>query len=164
MKALKPVPGQFVVRASNPPDLQTLARRLSAATVEPLAGDPRALVVRFDGPGPADQTALARAIRKAAGAGATVLPVMEDANGRAAFPTGRVGVRFKQRVEDESLRAFGRRHGLTLVRRNEFQPEQAMFEPKDLAARSLAEAVDEAAADDDVRLAWPETESAYDRY
>ena len=163
MKPLKPTPGTYVVRAANPPDPQTLARRLPAAAVEPLAGDFNALVVRFDGPVQTDDSALVREIRQAAGADATVLPVMEDPNGRPVFPTGRLTVRFKKPVEAESLRAFARKHGLDLVRRNEFQPQQAVFEPTELTVRSLTEAVDEASADDAVALAWPETKSAYDR-
>ena len=151
MKPLKPTPGTYVVRAANPPDPQTLARRLPAAAVEPLAGDSNALVVRFDGPVQTDDSALVREIRQAAGADARVLPVLEDPNGRPVFPTGRLTVRFKK-------------HGLDLVRRNEFQPQQAVFEPTELTVRSLTEAVDEASADDAVALAWPETKSAYDRY
>lgn len=164
MKPLTPTPGQFVVRTETPADPKTLAQRLSGAVVEPLDGDPTALVVKFDARQPADDSDRARELRKAAGAGAKVFPVMRDANGAPVFPTGRVAVRFKKPVEDRTLRDFADKHRLELVRRNEFQPEQAVFEPKELHQRSLIEAIDEASSDDDVTLAWAETKAAYKKY
>ncbi len=161
MKPLKPAPGQFVVRTETPADPKTLARRLSAAAVEPLAGDPKALVVKFDAGQAADEGDLARKLRKAAGAGATIFPVLHDASGMAAFPTGRVVVRFKRAAGNEALRDFADKHRLGLVRRNEFQPEQAVFELKKRRPRTLTDVIAEASADDDVELAWPETKSAY---
>ena len=161
MKPLKPTPGQFVVRTETPADPKMLARRLSAAAVEPLAGDPNALVATFDTRQAADEIALARKLRNAAGAGARIFPVLHDANGTPAFPTGRVVVRFKKAAQDKALRDFADKHRLELVRRNEFQPEQAIFEPKKRHRRTLTESVAEASADGDVELAWPEAKSAY---
>ena len=60
-----------------------------------------------------------------------------------------------------AVRDFADKHRLEFVRRNEFQPEQIIFEPKKRHLRTLAESVAEASADDDVELAWPETKSAY---
>lgn len=161
MKPLKPTPGKFVVRTETPADPKTLARRLSAAAVEPLAGDPNALVVKFDAGRAADEIELARKLRKAAGAGATIFPVLHDVNGTLAFPTGRVVVRFKKAARDKALRDFADKHRLDLVRRNEFQPEQAIFALKKRHRRALTETIAKASADDDVELAWPETKSAY---
>ena len=161
MKPLKPARGQFVIRTETPADPETLARRLSAAAVVPLAGDPNALVVTFDLRQAADETALARKLRNAAGAGTTILPVLHDANGTPAFPTGRIVVRFKKATRDKALRDFADKHRLDLVRHNEFQPQQAIFEPKRRHRRTLTEVIARASTDDDVELAWAETKSAY---
>jgi hypothetical protein len=154
---LKPAPGRFVVRAPKGAGATTVASQVEAATIEPLAGDPDALLVTFDR-APANAAA---ALQRAVGPGVQVLPVLEDASGASLYPTGRVTVRFKKPVEEPELRRFAAKHDLALVAKNEFQPQQATFVPRDLDARWFPDAVTEADADDDVATAWPETRSAY---
>jgi hypothetical protein len=87
---------------------------------------------------------------------------MLDPNGKPQYPTGEVSVRFRSVLADAELRAFATRHGLRLVRRNEFVPEQAVFEPlkKD---QYLPDVIDEVSAADESRLAWANTIAAYQR-
>lgn len=151
---------EFVVSAGQIAELAALAEAAPPNVhVEPLPGDrDRCLVKVAHTP---DSAARNWAVlRRRLGSAYRVLPVLADTSGRRLYPTGRVQVRFKRRVPDTTLTKFARRHGLKLLSRNEFQPEQAVFEPYN-EERFLMDVVDSASHDDDVRLAWPETKSQF---
>lgn len=100
--------------------------------------------------------------QKALGADASIQPVLLDADGKPQYPTGEVSVRFRERPSDPELERFANAHGLRFLRRNEFVPEQAVFEPVE-KARYLPDLTDELDASKDVTLAWANTIAAYDR-
>ena len=58
-----------------------------------------------------------------------LFPVLYDSEGAPHYPTGEVTVRFDAAPSDADLRRFGDSHKLRLLRRNEFAPQQAVFEP-----------------------------------
>lgn len=161
MDPLKPSPGRFVLRAARLPSIAELRKRLGAAKVEPLPGEKGALVVTFGGAVPA--AAATERLLHVAGEDAHVLPVLEDEHGTPLYPTGRLGVRFKKPIADPELQHFAARHDLELVAKNEFQPHQATFAPREPGALHLTERVEGVDADDDVLRAWPETQSAYSK-
>lgn len=161
--SLKPAPGQYVVRSATPAETELRASTLPGATVERVAGDPGALVVRLPSATDAAPHGALQALQSAVGQQAAVFPLYEDVRGERLLPTGRVSVRFTHAWPEERLHAFGRKHGLQLVNVNEFQPEQALFEPCEACERSLPDTVAQATSDDGVAAAWPETRGAYRR-
>jgi hypothetical protein len=90
-----------------------------------------------------------------------VAPVFRDADGNELLPTGSVGVRFRQKPSDRALEAFAVDEGMTLERRNEFVPEQAMFRPRQPREVYLPDLVAKIASRADVAAAWPATLSHY---
>jgi hypothetical protein len=100
--------------------------------------------------------------QRAAGPDAPVQPVLLDEDGKKQLPTGEVTVRFRTAFSDQDIDAFARAHGLRLVRRNEFAPEQVVFEVVE-PARYLPDVVDELTDSKDTRQAWANTLASYDR-
>jgi hypothetical protein len=100
--------------------------------------------------------------QQALGGDAHIQPVLLDADGKPQYPTGEVSVRFRERRSDAELTHFASAHGLRLLRRNEFVPEQAVFEPVE-KARYLPDLTEELDASKDVKLAWANTIAAYER-
>ena len=141
---------RFVVKPRDG-DLAALRERLGRdADVEPMADD-LALVT-------ADQTAPWQDV------GAEwVAPVVVDETGRPSFPTGAIGVRFDEPLSDGGLQAFAGEHGLRLLRRNEYVPEQAVFAPVASGTTFLPDVVDRLCDDARVQTSWPVTTSAYER-
>ena len=92
-----------------------------------------------------------------------VAPVIVDESGRPSFPTGSIGVRFRESPTDGELEAFANEHGLRLIRRNEYISEQAVFAPVESGTTFLPDVLDRLSDDPRVQTAWPVTTSAYER-
>jgi hypothetical protein len=90
-------------------------------------------------------------------------PVFLDEHREPHLPTGDVTLRFTRNLSEEELEAFANEHGLHLMKRNEFVPEQATFAPADPRRLSLADVVRELAAAPGVKSAWANTMSRYRR-
>jgi hypothetical protein len=146
---------RFVLKAGAG-DIAALRRRLGRdAEVEPMADD-LTLVT-------AEQTVSWQRIRDAVGSAEWVAPVVVDESGRPSFPTGSIGVRFREPPADGELQAFADDHGLRLLRRNEYVAEQAVFAPVDSGTTFLPDVVDRLRDDPRVQTAWPVTTSGYER-
>jgi hypothetical protein len=91
-----------------------------------------------------------------------VYPVLIDEGGRHQYPTGEISVRFRSTPTDAQLERFAASHGLRLQSRNEFMPQQAIFEPVNPGDRYIPELVQEVADAKNVQLAWANTLSRYE--
>jgi hypothetical protein len=112
--------------------------------------------------GASDPRAAWKQAHEALGTDPAIQPVLLDADGKPQYPTGEVSVRFRERPSDAELERFAKAHALRFLRRNEFVPEQAVFEPVE-KARYLPDLTEELDASTDVKLAWANTIAAYDR-
>ncbi|MBI3269033.1 MAG: hypothetical protein HYZ53_08420 [Planctomycetes bacterium] len=90
-------------------------------------------------------------------------PILLDEQGQPHLPTGQVSVRFCRTISDKELKRFAASHKLKLRSRNEFVPEQIVFEPLELAGTYLPEMVDELGKVEGVAAAWPNTLSKFRR-
>jgi hypothetical protein len=148
----------FVVHAQ---DQTAVAQRLSAlGRVQPLAGADALLLML---PAAGDARSVWSRAQEAVGSAGTVQPVLLDEEGGPHYPTGEVSVRFWEAPEDEELRRFAARHDLRLVRRNEFVPQQAVFQPLDSSGSYLPELVEKLEGEEGTRAAWANTLSQYQR-
>ena len=157
---LTPSSDQFVVRVKTSARPAAARRLASVGTVEELQGGD-ALLIR------AGKTGKGRsawdAVKRAAGAGATVQPVLLDADGQPHFPTGEISVRFEKAPSDDQLQQFAAAHGLRLRDRNELAPQQAVFLPAEATDGYLPDLVNELANEDGTKAAWANTQSRYRR-
>jgi hypothetical protein len=140
---------------------KALATRIGeSGSVEPIGGESDLTLVKV-----ADTAADAREawqqVHEAVG-GKDIQPVMLDPNGKPQYPTGEVSVRFRTTLHDSELRDFAKRHGLRFLRRNEFVPEQAVFEPVE-KNQYLPDIIEAVSAATETRLVWANTLSAYER-
>ena len=148
----------FVVHAQ---DRNAAAQRLSVlGQVQPLAGAGALLLTL---PAVGDARSVWSRAREAIGPAGTVQPVLLDEDGGPHYPTGEVSVRFLEAPDEEELRRFAARHGLRLVRRNEFVPQQAVFQPLDSSGSYLPELVEKLEGEEGTRAAWANTLSQYQR-
>jgi hypothetical protein len=77
--------------------------------------------------------------------------------------TGEISVRFTAVLKDEELHLFAAEHGLKLLRRNEFVPQQAVFQPLDASRSSLPEIVRRLEREKRAQSVWANTLSQYER-
>jgi hypothetical protein len=158
---LSPSATDYVV-ALTADEKRTIADRIGdRGSVEPVPGHKDLALVRLRKASADPREAWTQA-RRAIGDGTQIQPVLLDPEGQAQFPTGEVSVRFHRAVSDDDLDRFAAQHKLRVVRRNEFVPEQIVFEPVE-SARYLPDVVDELGASDDTRLAWANTIGKYER-
>jgi hypothetical protein len=87
----------------------------------------------------------------------------EDDAGQESYPTGEVSIRFTEPVPGDALKSFVEKHGLELLRHNEYVPEQVVVAPTDPRGTWLPDVVDRLNAEGVVRKAWPNTMSRYKR-
>lgn len=92
---------------------------------------------------------------------AATQPMLRDEKGESYYLTGEVSVRFTAPLNEEELRRFAGLHGLRLVRRNEFVPQQAVFEP--LQESLLPELAHRLEREAGVQAAWPNALRRYQR-
>jgi hypothetical protein len=159
---LSPSRTEYVVSLTDgSPD--SMADRLGArGSIEPIKGRSDLGLIRMRDAVGGDPRKAWKEAQDAVGREAGVQPVLLDADGQPQYPTGEVSVRFRERPSDAELERFARAHALRFLRRNEFVPEQAVFEPVE-KARYLPDLTEELDASTDVKLAWANTIAAYDR-
>jgi hypothetical protein len=80
-----------------------------------------------------------------------------------AYPTGEVSIRFAEPLAGDELDSFISKHGLQLLRRNEFVPEQVVAAPEAPNGTWLPDVVDKLNAEGVVAKAWPNTLARYRR-
>lgn len=76
-------------------------------------------------------------------------------------PTGEVSVRFHTSPSDAELSGFAAEHGLRLLRRNEFVPQQVVFQPLGSDVRSVIQRIEREGA---ARAVWANTLSGPQRF
>lgn len=151
----------FVVRPGEG-GRNSLDERLAAIgeAEELKAGD--ALVLRVPSSS-TDAKAAWRRVHKSVGSAAMIQPVLLDQEGEPHYPTGEISVRFHQTPSDQQLQQFAAVHGLRLRGRNEFVPQQAVFQPSDPTKVYLPDLVDKIASAKDAKEVWANTLSQYRR-
>ena len=78
-----------------------------------------------------------------------------------AIPTGEITVRFRETPDEKQLQRFASGYGLRLLRRNEFVPQQAVFQPADRS--DLPALVRTIEGDGSTKAVWLNTLSRYTR-
>src|SRR5262245_24544796 len=110
-----------------------------------------------------DSKAAWLSIRDAAGSFAMVQPVLLDEHHNQHYPTGEISVRFNEVLSDKLLRQFAAKHKLRLRTRNEFVPQQAVFELRDPVGTYLPEVIQELIETKQTKEVWANTLSRYKR-
>lgn len=80
---------------------------------------------------------------------------------RDVVPTGEITVRFRETLDDRQLHRFASGYGLRLLRRNEFVPQQVVFQPSDRS--DLSSLVRTIEGDGCTKAVWLNTLSRYTR-
>ena len=161
MEVQKPDNKLFVVHPKN--DREKVQETLKDfGEVEEIKGSDDLLLVRLPEETATPKKTL-RSIQKKLGSAGVVHHVLVDEGGHHLYPTGEINVRFQKTPSDAELKKFAAAHKLRLQSRNEYVPQQAIFEPIDLKDRDVLEAVEEVSQDKKTQLAWPNTLSRYDR-
>ena len=93
----------------------------------------------------------------------TAQPALLDETGAAHLPTGEISVRFHEAQPEERLQEFAAEHGLRLRDRNEFVPQQAVFQPTDLASSYIPRLLQELAQTKDTKAVWANTLTRFSR-
>lgn len=75
--------------------------------------------------------------------------------------TGEITVRFRETPDEKQLQRFASGYGLHLLRRNEFVPQQAVFQPSDRS--DLPALVRTIEGDGSTKAVWLNTLSRYTR-
>ena len=150
----------FVVHAKQ--DRQKVQETLKDfGEVEELKGANNLLLVHLSKDTASKKTR--QSIQKRLGEGEAVHPVIVDESGQHQYPTGEINVRFRSTPSNAQLKKFAQEHKLRLHARNEFVPQQAIFEPVKVGERNVLEVVREISKDKNIQLAWPNTLSRYER-
>ncbi len=154
-----PSPTRFVVRGTSKeklrerlgPDIrhEIVDAKLVVVVVEPDAPEP-------------DPRQTSRKLQERLGADVFVAPVLVDDRGGAAYPTGRIQVRFDKPPSDQRCLAFAESHELKFLSRNKYQSAQCLFKPLDVSAY-LPDVVEDLASAEGVRRVWEVTEGQYTR-
>ena len=76
-------------------------------------------------------------------------------------PTGEITVRFRETPDEQQLQSFAAGHRLRLLRRNEFVPQQAVFQPADRS--DLPTRIRTIEGDGSTKAVWLNTLSRYTR-
>lgn len=151
----------FVVQV-DPKDRSALSRRLAfLGRVQPLPGSDF-LLLHLSGSFE-DTPATWRRLQEILGTAGTVQPVLLDEDGEPHYPTGEISVRFRQTPGAEELQRFANEHRLRLLRRNEFVPQQVVFEPIDSLAIFLPELIEQIETEGIVKAAWANTLSRFQK-
>ena len=156
----KPSRDVFVLQARRGSD--AVRRELEQlGKVEELGGSDL-LLLRLNREAASAKTAWER-IRKRLNRDESVQPVLVDRSGSPQYPTGEISVRFRKAPTEAGLKKFARAHGLRLGSRNEFMPQQAIFELAEAAERYIPKVVKEVSGDESVERAWANTIGRYER-
>lgn len=157
----KPSENLFVVHTKH--DREKLQDKLEKlGEVEELKGSDNILLLHFSQK-TSDAKAAWELIRQKLGEEEIVHPVLLDESGSQQYPTGEISVRFQSPPSDAQLKRFAASHGLRLHSRNEFMPQQAIFEPLKPGEQYVPELVKKIAGAKNVQLAWANTLSRFER-
>jgi len=157
----RPSNSLFVVHAKhNRQQVQETLKDLGE--VEELKGSDNLLLVHLPKKAAAAKKAW-QSIRKKLGEDEAVHPVLLDETGHHQYPTGEINVRFQSTPTDAQLKRFAASHRLRLHSRNEFVPQQAIFEPLKAGEQYVPELVEEISNDKNIQLAWANTLSRFER-
>ncbi len=152
----------FVVDA--PHDHESAVTRLSPlGTVAPLEGNDRLLLLSIPADAAGDAESRWTHARELLGDLGTIQPVLLDEAGEAHFPTGEISVRFHEAPADDRLQQFAEEHGLRLRDRNEFVPQQAVFQPADPSSSYLPKVMQELTETQDTKAVWANTLTRFRR-
>ena len=156
----KPSKDLFVVHAKR--DRQTVQDALlDFGEVEEIKGGDNLLLVQLNKDSADKKTR--QSIQDQLGKDEVVQPVLVDESGQHQYPTGEISVRFERNPSDAELKRFAKAHKLAMRRRNEYVPQQVIFEPLDPADRYVPEVIEEISSDKNVQLAWANTLSRYQK-
>src|SRR5262249_41803873 len=100
---------------------------------------------------------------KLVGTNGTVKPVLVGEDGTEQYPTGEITVRFNSTPTDAQLKRFAASHKMRLRNRNEYVPQQAVFEPLDPNEQYIPDLVAEVSSAKDIQLAWANTLVRYQK-
>lgn len=163
MSADKPSADRFVIRPLQAGKASALPEQAGPfRQLDPLSGARGGWEVALAEPA-ASARAAWRVLQDKVGGEFQVLPVLDDGDGDARYPTGEVMVRFRATATDEQLQALEKSLGLELVGRSRFIGNQARFRLRDPAGVYAPELVGKLAARDDIDAAWLDAESRYKR-
>jgi hypothetical protein len=151
----------FVVRPLDNQKSAVADNLESVGTVEELGSEELLLLQTRQTP--ANAEAAWRDVREALNETGNVQPVLLDETGESHYPTGEVTVRFHKAQTDEELQRFASKNNLRLRHRNQFMPQQIVFDVVDANERYLPKIVEEVAEQDEVKNAWANTLSRYKR-
>lgn len=160
---MKPSPSSrlFVVHL-DPRDQPVFSRRLAfLGRVQPLLGSD-VLLLSLSGGTEAAKAAWRR-VQDVLGTAGTVQPVLLDEDGEPHYPTGELSVRFWQVPGAQELQRFANEHRLRLLRRNEFVPQQVVFELIDSSATFLPELIEQIEKEEGAKAVWANTLSRYQK-
>jgi hypothetical protein len=150
----------FVVKVA-PQKQEAAARRLAAVgRVEPLA---ESLLLLRAAASSGDAKTIWNRARQVLGSAGTIQPVLLDEGGVPHYPTGEISVRFQEPPPDKLVQDLAAAHGLRLRDRNEFVPEQVVFQPLDAARSYIPELVRELADAGSGLTVWANTLSHFRR-
>jgi len=160
--AVKQIPSAelFVVRVTGDDKNAASDRLASIGKMKELSGTDSILLSAKKS---TDSKAAWRHIRHALGSSAMIQPVLLDEQGNPHYPNGEISVRFNEVLSDKVLRQFAAKHKLRLRARNEFIPQQAMFELSDPARTYLPEVLHELTQTKETKEVWANTLSHYKR-
>jgi hypothetical protein len=154
---------RFVVRpAAEHPTPQALPSLEKVGRVERLSSPRGGWVVSLEKPARSPRQGW-EALRRQLGAGFLVVPVMDDEDGAARYPTGLVTVRFCGPVSDADMEAFARAHALDVVKRARFTRVQVLFRHSAIGEQFLPDVSEKLSASPAADAVWLDAESAYTR-
>lgn len=157
----KPSKDLFVVSAKHGREkVEKLLKDLGE--VEELQGSDNLLLVHLRKGTSAAKKAW-ESVRKKLGEEEVVHPVLVDESGHHQYPTGEINVRFQSAPSDAQLKRFAASHGMRLHSRNEYVPEQAIFEPLKAGEQYVPELVQEISGETNIKQAWANTLSRFKR-
>ncbi|MGH9944337.1 MAG: hypothetical protein ACRD9R_18480 [Pyrinomonadaceae bacterium] len=104
-----------------------------------------------------------RRARKLMGADAFVQPALVGESGDGQYPTGEIAIRFHETQTDAYLKKFAKAHGLRLLKRNDYVPQQAAYQLDDAGSQYLPDLVSMLEQDEKVKSVWPDTLAHFKR-
>ena len=104
-----------------------------------------------------------RRARKLIGEGARVQPALVGESGDQQYPTGQIVIRFHETPTDAHLKKFAKAHELSLLKRNDYVPQQATFQLNEAGVQYLPDLVRKLAQAKNVKSVWPDTLAYFKR-
>ena len=154
----------FVVVRTTSPDVGSVESRLEhlgrVAKLPVKIDGESAFVVQLKG---SDNTVERELCELQNSAEFSVEPLLVDDSGNEHIPTGSISVRFRKSLSQAELERFAKHYDLSVRERNEFVPEQVVLQPIGPPERRLQDVLEQISPLHNVRAAWPNTISQYQR-